>query len=346
MVESKKRFTYKAILVGMIVVFTLSLQAGKVALLEEVLSASDIHVDDRYIYITQKARIFIYSTDDYRLLNQFGKKGEGPREFRLSDDNMVFLKVQPDYLMVNSVGRLSYFSKLGNYQRERINNAGLWLAPIGEGFTGIKRVYDETNIRYRQLWLFDDNLEKVKMVYEEFDGIQPRIRVIEAVTWPSGIFKVHQDRIFVADKESSIYVYDKKGTKLYDINLPFRRQKITAAVKDRYLRFYREEEPYWRERWERLKDWFQFSDYLPVVQFFSVKDGRIYILSHMEKNGEQLFYLLDLNGKLLKEVYLPLTRGEASIFHIHPYDIINGILYQIVETDDDEGCELHAFKVF
>jgi hypothetical protein len=335
-----------AVCLGLIVVCSPAVQAKKVTVLQEVLAASDIQVDDRYIYITQQARIFIYSTEDFRLLNQFGKKGEGPREFRLSDDNMVFLKVQPDYLLVNSVGRLSYFTKLGKYQRERINNAGLWLAPIGDGYVGIKRVYDNTNTRYRQLWLFNQNLKKVRMVYEEFDGIQPRLRIIEAVTWPSGIFRVHRDTIFVADKENTIYVYNKKGIKQYEINMSFRRDRITPEVREHYLKYYREDEPYWRERWERLKDWFQFSDYLPVVQYFHVKDGRIYILSHREKDGHPLFYVMDLKGNLIKETYLPLKRGDRRVFNIHPYDINRGILYQIVESEDDDGCELHTFNVF
>jgi len=343
---ARNRGLLRAVFCALIILAFLPLRARKVASLDAVLTASDIQVHDRHIYITQQARIFIYSCDDFRLINQFGRKGEGPGEFRLSDDDMVFLKVRPDCLLVNSVGRLSYFSKVGTFQRERINNAGLWLDPLGDGFVGIKRVYDEKNARYRQIWLLDKNLHKVIMVYEEFDGIQPRLRVIEAVTWPSIIFRVYEDKIFVADKENTIYVYDRHGTKLYDIPLPFRRVKITDSVKERYLHYYREVEPYWRERWERLKSWFQFSDYLPVIQFFSVKDGRIYILTHFEEGGQNVFLILDLGGRLIKRTTLPLKRGDTGVFNIWPYDISRGRLYQIVESENDGGCELHRFDFF
>ncbi len=67
------------------------LMAKKVVTLSGILAPSDIKIDEERIYITQHEEIYIYSLKDYRLIKKFGRKGEGPGEFKLSDDNMVFL---------------------------------------------------------------------------------------------------------------------------------------------------------------------------------------------------------------------------------------------------------------
>ena len=319
--------------------------AKMVTVLSEVYNPGSIDVDKDHIYIVQEATIYIYSIDNFRLIKKFGKRGEGPREFLLSDDNMVFLSVQPDHLMVNSVGRITYFKKNGEYINERLNSAGLWMEPLGKNFVGMKRIYDETNTRHRKLFLFNEKLESLKIIYEEIDGIQPIIKVIEAVTWPSGIYKLYDKKIFVTDKEKTIYVYDQTGKKLNEINLPFKRIKVDSEVREKYLKFYREEDPYWRKRWERLKNWFKFPEYLPVVLNFLVKDDTIYILTHHQQNGMSEFLILDLSGKLKKRKMIPIIRGDWSIFNVSPFDIKNNKIYQLAENPDTEENELHIFDL-
>ena len=86
----------------------------KVVILPHVNGPNNIAVDEEKIYITQRATIYIYSRNDYRFIGRFGKKGEGPGEFRLDDDNTVFLGVRSNDLIVNSVGRISTSIKMAN----------------------------------------------------------------------------------------------------------------------------------------------------------------------------------------------------------------------------------------
>jgi hypothetical protein len=335
-----------ALSAGLILLCLFPVYAERVAVLPEIYNAGSIMVDADHIYIVQEATIFIYSIEDHQFLKKFGKRGEGPGEFILSDDNMVDLSVQPEYLLVNSVKRISYFSTDGKYLRERSNSAGLWMVPIGPNFLGMKRVYDPDGTRYRKLTLFDEKLEPEKTVYQEFDGIQPRLKIIEAVTWPtSAIYRVYRDKIFVADKEKTMYVYNQAGDKLYAIQLPFARIKVDGAVKEKYLKIYREEDPYWRIRWDRLKSWFRFPDQLPVVQYFTVKDDQIYILSHHGEQGKSEFLILDLKGNLKRRVMVPIKKGEWDAFNVYPYDIQNEMIYQLAENPDTEEHELHVFEL-
>jgi hypothetical protein len=330
---------------GLMLMCLLTVSAKKVAVLSEIFNPGDMHVGKDYLYIVQEATVFIYSVDNYQLVNKFGKRGEGPREFILSDDNMVFLSVQPSYLLVNSVKRIPYFSPEGEYLRERANASGQWMQPLGYNFVGMKRTYDPDGTRHRKLTLFNEKLELIKVVYQEFDGIQPRLKIIEAVTWPSEIYRVYENKIFVADKEKTIYVYDEAGIKLYQIALPFERIKVDSAVRERYLKFYREEERYWRVRWERLKSWFRFPDQLPVIQQYLVKDDHIYILTYHESGDRNEILVLDLKGNLRCRILVPLKKGEWSIFNLYPFDIKNSRVFQLAENPDTEEQELHVFDL-
>jgi hypothetical protein len=329
----------------LILMFVLPVQANRVAVLPEIFNAGSIQVDRDYIYIVQEATIFIYAIDNFRLVKKFGQRGEGPGEFILSDDNMVDLSVQPEYLLVNSVKRISYFSRDGKYLRERPNSAGLWMVPVGPNFLGMKRVYESDGTRYRKLTLFNEKLESIKVVYQEFDGIQPRLKIIEAVTWPSGIYRVNRNQIYVADKEKTIHVYNQTGEELYQRALPFPRIRVDAGIREKYLKIYREYDPYWRIRWERLKSWFTFPDQLPVIQDFKVKENSIYILSYYEEQGKSEFLVLDLQGNLKKRVLVPIKKNEWGVWNIFPFDIQNDTVYQLAENPDTEEHELHCFEL-
>jgi hypothetical protein len=321
------------------------IMAEKVAILTDIQAPGDINIDDERIYITQQATIFIYSLKDYTLIKKFGKKGEGPGEFKLSADNIVFLTMEPNRLLINSVGRISYFSKTGEYLSERVNHAGLWLRPLGKKFVGMKRVYDKESLRHRKVCVFGENLEKTKEAYQEVDGIQPRLRRIEAVTWPAGIFMVYDKKIFIAGKHKTMFVFDQNGHKLYDIPLNYPQIKVTDQIKQRYIKYYKQDSPYWRARWERLKSWFVYPEYLPVVQFFLVSDQTIYIMTYKTQDNKSEFLLLDTKGKHLKTVFLYLYKDNDSVFGVTPLYFKNNTLFQLVDNEDEEQWELHATPI-
>ena len=74
----------RLILVILILVVSLFCYSEKVAVLNEIMKPSlSFAVDGTQLYIPEEGQIFIYSTNDYKLVKKFGKAGEGPQEFRL-----------------------------------------------------------------------------------------------------------------------------------------------------------------------------------------------------------------------------------------------------------------------
>lgn len=57
---------------------------GKVAVLPEVKRpAFDIIVDNNELFLVECATIYIYSLTDFKLKKKFGRRGEGPGEFKV-----------------------------------------------------------------------------------------------------------------------------------------------------------------------------------------------------------------------------------------------------------------------
>ena len=103
---------------ALILFFTGLVFAGKVVPFPDLLKPEAIAVDNEYIYITEGASVHIYSLKDFTLKKKFGKPGEGPQEFKLFPGVALRLTVLPDYLLLESMGKLSYYTKEGNFKKE------------------------------------------------------------------------------------------------------------------------------------------------------------------------------------------------------------------------------------
>jgi len=314
----------------------------RVAVFLDLSDPAGIHSDGERIYIVERATIRIYSSADYRFINVFGKRGEGPGEFRTGQEDSVLLNVQPDYLAVNSQGKIVFFKKDGTYTREIATPAGRWLRPLGKNYVGMRYLYDEDGTRNHVVSLYDAQCRKVKEIYREKAEIQPRLKTIDAVSWTRQIFRTYNEQVFIDGKNKTIHVFDNKGDKRYDISLDYEQIKITGDIKQKYISFYKEKSPFWRTRWERLKAWYRFPDYLPVIRDFFVADGKIVIQTFKEENNKSELLVLDTKGKLLKRIFLPLVKN--SLIFYHSWAIGNGQIYQLVENEDEEW-ELHVTKI-
>ena len=81
----------------------------------------------------------IYSLEDLKLKKKFGKDGEGPKEFK----RRANITLTSKYLLVNSIARVTFFTKEGEYIKEvntKTVNLGPFL-PIGDNYvnTGMDR---------------------------------------------------------------------------------------------------------------------------------------------------------------------------------------------------------------
>ncbi|MCP5106448.1 MAG: hypothetical protein GY950_23895 [bacterium] len=327
----------------LVIVFLFSapfIYGEKVASFPGLIGPYNFIIDGDRVYISDGPEIFIYSLTDFRMVKKFGKRGEGPGEFKFGPGtDQVGLHVRPGYIQVNSVGRISYFFKDGRHKKDINSREGLFYKPLGEYQVGVRSFYDKKNTSYRMITIYGPGFNKVKDVLVEKNKVQPRLKEIDALFWDYETFRTYNEKLFINGKENTIHVFDKSGVKLYDIDIKGERLRVTDEVREACLRYFREY-PAWRRRWHFLKNWYKFPEYLPLVHYFCVAGNKIYVLTYKKKAGKTELLELDIKGKLLKRVFLPVEM-EYEVLFIFPLAFSGGNLYQLIENEAEEVWELH-----
>lgn len=318
--------------------------ADKAAVFPHLNNPFFIHADDSRLYITDGPTISIISLKDYKLLKTFGKAGEGPKEFKVNpyrSAGSVVISIQPDCIFVNSLGKVSYFTKKGEFIKEtRTNSSSIRFQPLGEQFAG-EGFVQEGNIRYSIRSIYDANFKKSKELYRRKSFAQVE-GDINPFFYVSPIMIVSNNRVFInGAQELEIYVFDGSGQKIRTLSCDQDKLVITAEHKEKihhWFKTYRSSKQFY----DYVKDRFAFPEYFPGVRDFKVADQKVYVLTYKREGDKSGFVIFDIEGKLLKEVMVPLA--EIDDFLYYPYTIQNGKLYQLIDNAEEEW-ELHVTAI-
>ena len=156
----------------LILMLAQDVMASESVMLEELIEPNSILVDRQnlHIYIPEATTIYIYDLKNFKLKKQFGKKGEGPQEFLidvLRGVEELQIDIQTPELMVNSLGKISFFSKKdGSYIREiKSNSRAREFKPLGIGYAG-QGMTVQGGVQYRAVNIYDSKLNKIKEVFK------------------------------------------------------------------------------------------------------------------------------------------------------------------------------------
>ncbi len=321
--------------------------SSKVVPLPTLINPDSILIENDQIYITDMEKICIYSSKDFTLKKKFGKKGEGPGEFRFNPALVSKMRVyvQPDCIIVNNLNRVSFFTKNGSFIKEINVITGLNFIPIGNkfvGYSGTKRI---KNILYLTINLHDSNLKKIKEIYSREYYVQTHkdFNLIKLGFGNIGraYYLCCGDKIFIEGEKDIIHVFDKDGKKEYDINLDFEKLKISEDNKNVFLEDIKT--LYTGPLMKRLiKEKGKFPRYFPA-RFFKIANEKIYIPSYKKRDGKTEFVVYSIKGKLLKKIFLPLK--DQTLVLPYPYTISNNKIYQVFDDAETEEWELHITDI-
>lgn len=314
--------------------------ARKAAVLKEIYKPMQIDVDKNHLYVSQLSTVYIYSLEDFQLKNKFGREGEGPQEFK----RYAILNVQPQVLLVNSMGKLSFFKKDGTFIKEmRTGSENYNMKPLGENFVGFGfRVITkkEDGINYKTINLYDSNFKKIKEIFkQELDWQQGKgTRILHL----SFVYQTYRDKLYVAGKNDFVIdVFDKEGNHIFAISHDYQKKEFTKEDKDRILDSVKQTRS--PDNFERFKQSARFPEVYPAIHYFYIDSEKIYVKTHKTKNDMAEFFIFDIKGKLIKTVMLPLVeRLPQTNF---PYVIRDNKLYQVVENPDTEMIELYIYEI-
>jgi len=102
------------ILIVLLLVFTHLVFGKKAVVLSEVVKPGAVAVQGNRLYVTEGESVHIYSLNPFKYIKKFGKKGEGPAEFK----RMPYLIPFPEYVFINSPGKIQFFSAAGDFKKE------------------------------------------------------------------------------------------------------------------------------------------------------------------------------------------------------------------------------------
>jgi hypothetical protein len=321
----------------------------KLAVLKEISKPSfDIIINQDQLFITQGPKVFVYSMSDYKLKHSFGRRGEGPGEFKLGPDEEVYLVPFGDQLVIESSGRISFFSREGRLIKETkipFRSTYTLLQPLGKQFIGFKDEMDEkTKVYYKLLCIFNEHLKKQKEVCRVKHVFQQKGLTLLRGTF---LFKAADNRVFVTYWGGDFIMdcFDQNGQKLFTLkDEKFRKRKVSTKDIDRIHSYFKT----YHEAWfARNRNHLHIREYWPAIGTFFLDSDRIYIVTYIPQQegvkDKWLVYIYDQQGKFIKKLFLPLI--ERDIWSTYPHTFYQNRLYQLLENEETEEWELHVTPI-
>lgn len=304
----------------------------KVAVLTEVLKPEMITIDD-YLYVSEGTTIYIYDKTDYKLIKKFGKKGEGPQEFR----GFAFIIPQKDHLLINSLGKVSYYTKRGEFIKEIKcvgNPNGHRFFPLKHGFIG-RGIASDNKMVFDTVNLYDKNFRKVRELVR-----RPRLNSRGKAKIPSKnlLFQTLDNKIYLAVKPGFIVqVLDANGRNLYTIERKdYKRRKFTLKDKKDFTELLKNK---FKSRYDLVKKYIESPDYFPVISTIFIDDNNLFIATWKFQNGKlELFQYNTTNWKFVKTFFIKVVMQDS--LQQYPIGIKSGKIYQLIENET-EDWELH-----
>jgi len=324
----------KLILILLLLLLASLVLKGKVVPLPDLVKPRKIAVDENQIYIAEKAAVYIYSLKDFQLKKKFGKEGEGPQEFKR---RIILVNIQPDYIFLNSAGKVSYFSKDGKFIKElRTISPDMRLKPFGREFVG-GRTLAENNKLYFFIGIYDSNLKKIKDVYKQEREVQMGGKGTKVFAHPLPYYAYEDTLFIVKGKALVIDALDKAGEKRYSITCDYNRIKVTTDDKKRVLN-YLKTDPETKPYFEMIKP-IIFPDYFPAIRNYYIADKKIYVITYKKENEKTECFIFDIKGKFLEKLFI--SYEFMNPVDEYPATIKNRTVYQLVENEETEDWELH-----
>lgn len=334
------------VLIGLFLCISFPLAATGPVTLPDINQPQFIAVDDHHFYIAENATVYIYSLKDFSLVTSFGKEGEGPREFKLRKPVTIplVLDVQTDYLIITSMGKVSFFDKKGTFVNEtRLMNTVVnpTVQPLGKGFARTKYIRDK-NIRVVQVLLCDTEFKTESEVYRQphffqrGDKLNPLKRPLFITTDDSA------GHLVVDTGAGPIHVFDQQGKKKFSIHPPEDQVAVSELNKKEIYDFYRKD-PRMKRAWNYFKNLIEIPANFPPSYVTLPADGKIYVFTYLRQKDKTQCLIYDNSGKQVKDTFVPMS--HISLIEAFPLYIHKNKLYQLVENFDEEEWQLHITTI-
>ena len=337
-IEDLKQMNNKVLFIFTMLALTFSLRsAQKIAVLPDLEKPITMALDGRHLCVLEMNSAYLFTSTNFKLLKKFGRKGEGPAEWKLGFKIILY----PDSIVINDLYKLLVFTRDGNlkYELRKRDIALTFIWPVGKQYAGLKANggTKKDELSYSIL-LLNKNLETLK----ELAVLKPSesksnssVRKIDAY-WDYSNFQVYEDLIFVGDTTKGFYfeVFDSNGKLLYKIDKSgeVKRVPVTEKMKNEFLEKNKNSDDIQIGKMFGVKSKYTFPDYLPAFKQLYIEGGKIYAETYVTKADKTEVIVMDLKGNILKRVFLDLNGNCVMVF--------DNAFYYLRDNIDNDNWEL------
>ena len=283
--------------------------------LPETISVSDLEkphqivVKENELFIFEEAdySLHVYTISPFALKTKFGKKGDGPSDFKY----LPFVHIRPDALVCTDFTKSIWFLKKGeiikikNYSDfENFNlQAEMLLFPVKKNYVQITADHEA---RKRHVFLLDSKFHTIKELYEgSFIW-----RTDAPIHYRTDTF-VSKDKIFISDTQRGFYIniFSDTGKLIRTLDISREVEEIPGK---------------------------------PLLHQFNVSDDKIYAATYKKMGNKTEMIILDLKGCILKRFFLPLHSilPKRGVLRYDPFFVDQNRLYELIKNESSGIWEL------
>lgn len=311
--------------------------AGKKTIpMPDLVNPEVLMMDENQMYVVEGTTIYIYDAENFSLKKKFGKRGEGPQEFFVNPQSgsPMGLDVQSDRLIISSLGKVSFFTKDGQFDKElKVGGSGDQFQPLGSGLVG-RVIYgnSETGKNMRSIRFFDKSLKKVKDIVTVEHHFQIRNREL-TILRDIQFYSTWKNHLYAAwEADLKIDVFNSKGDPVRTIKHPLKRLKVTEELKQGVRDFFKTQ-PTLKDLITRFNIKLVFPEYLPALRAFVIDNDKLYCLTWNDTPKGTEVIVMNLDGGSPSSSFVKLEKQD--VLQPYPTAIKNGKLYQLIEKDED-----------
>lgn len=331
---------------ALIVLSLLPLSAEKVSVLQEVNKPEFIMFGTGNLYVLEGTAIYMYDEAAYTYKGKFGKEGEGPGEIKKAPfSGPLVMTLFKDKVTISSSGKYSIFSQDGTFEKEIKISPFDSFYPFEDKFICFSPYSRGQGELYLAVYMADKDFKKAE---EPLIVADTRVGPNFKMLFPFTSFTPfpYKDKLYIAPDpvKFAIDVYDKDGKKIRTISREYKIKKISSEYRKKTIDWF-ENDYFWKNLYRVRKDGVTFRDYYPPILMVLVDSDKLYVFTHVfDKQGDRECIIMDLEGKELKRVFLPVKETYGMDFQF-PYTIYKDNFYILMENLDEETWELHKIKL-